>query len=54
MRRSQDATIELGDLPVAPGSADVRAELGLGGVTSLLLDEQIEFAYDPTTRGGTR
>jgi creatinine amidohydrolase len=43
VRRSQDATIALGDLPVTPGLHDVALELGLGGVTSLLLEEQIEF-----------
>ena len=43
VRRSQDATIALGDLPVTPGLHDVALEIGLGGVTSLLLEEQIEF-----------
>jgi creatinine amidohydrolase len=43
VRRNQDATIALGDLPVTPGPHDVTLELGLGGVTSLLLEEQVEF-----------
>jgi creatinine amidohydrolase len=43
VRRSQDATIALGDLPVTPGVHDVALEIGLGGVTSLLLEEQVEF-----------
>ena len=40
---NQDATIALGDLPVTPGPHDVSLEIGLGGVTSLLLEEQVEF-----------
>jgi hypothetical protein len=43
VRRKQDATIELG-APVEPGVHHVRVELGLAGVTSLVLDEQIAFA----------
>jgi creatinine amidohydrolase len=43
VRRNQDATIALGDLPVTPGPHDVTLELGLGGVTTLLLEEQVEF-----------
>jgi creatinine amidohydrolase len=43
VRRSQDATIALGDLPVTPGLHDVALELGLGGVTHLLLSEPVEF-----------
>jgi creatinine amidohydrolase len=43
VRRDQDATIALGDLPVRPGVHDVVLELGLGGVTTLLLEEQVEF-----------
>jgi creatinine amidohydrolase len=43
VRRGQDATIALGDLPVRPGVHDVVLELGLGGVTTLLLEEQVEF-----------
>jgi creatinine amidohydrolase len=43
VRRGQDATIALGDLPVTPGPHEVALEIGLGGVTSLLLEEQIEF-----------
>jgi creatinine amidohydrolase len=43
VRREQDATIALGDLPVRPGVHDVVLELGLGGVTTLLLEEQVEF-----------
>jgi hypothetical protein len=40
LRRGQQATITL---DVAPGRHHVRAELGLGGVTSLVLEEDIEF-----------
>jgi hypothetical protein len=43
VRRGQDATIALGDLPVRPGPHDVALELGLGGVTHLLLSEPVEF-----------
>jgi creatinine amidohydrolase len=43
VRREQDATIALGDLPVRPGVHDVVLEIGLGGVTTLLLEEQVEF-----------
>jgi hypothetical protein len=43
VRRDQDATIALGDLPVRPGVHDVVLEIGLGGVTTLLLEEQVEF-----------
>jgi creatinine amidohydrolase len=43
VRRAQDATIALGDLPVRPGPHDVALEIGLGGVTSLLLEQRIEF-----------
>ena len=43
VRRNQDATIELG-AAVEPGVHRVRAELGLAGVTTLVLDEQIAFA----------
>ena len=43
VRRNQDATIALGDLPVTPGLHDVALEIGLGGVTSLLLEQEIEF-----------
>ncbi len=39
----QDATIALGDFRSTPGPHRVRLELGLGGVTSLVLDEQIDF-----------
>jgi creatinine amidohydrolase len=42
VRRNQDATIELG-APVAPGGHAVRVELGLGGVTTLVLDEDVQF-----------
>lgn len=44
VRRGQEATITLGTVPLAPGHHRVRAELGLGGVTSLVLDEDVEFA----------
>jgi creatinine amidohydrolase len=43
VRRNQDATIALGDLPVRPGPHEIALEIGLGGVTSLLVEEQVEF-----------
>jgi creatinine amidohydrolase len=43
LRRGQEATIALGGTALAPGVHRVRAELGLGGVTSLVLDEDVEF-----------
>jgi creatinine amidohydrolase len=43
VRRGQEATIVLGGLSLAPGLHRVRGELGLGGVTSLALDEDVEF-----------
>ena len=43
LRRGQEATIALGGVSLAPGRHRVRAELGLGGVTSLVLDEDVEF-----------
>jgi hypothetical protein len=44
LRRGQAASVELGALELAPGAHHVRAELGLGGVTSLVLDEDVVFA----------
>jgi creatinine amidohydrolase len=43
VRRNQDAAIELADWHVSSGRHDVVLELGLGGVTSLVLDEPVEF-----------
>lgn len=43
LRRGQEATVALGGRALAPGSHRVRAELGLGGVTSVVLDEEVEF-----------
>jgi creatinine amidohydrolase len=43
LRRGQEATVALGAVDVAPGAHRVRAELGLGGVTSLVLEENVEF-----------
>ena len=43
LRRGQEARIALGGVVLAPGPHRVRAELGLGGVTSLAMDEDVEF-----------
>jgi creatinine amidohydrolase len=43
LRRAQQATISLGARELQPGTHRVRADLGLGGVTSLVLDEDVEF-----------
>ena len=43
VRRNQEATISLDGVALAPGTHRVRAELGLGGVTTLVLDEDVEF-----------
>lgn len=43
VRRGQEATISLDGLELGPGLHHVRAELGLGGVTTLVLDEDVEF-----------
>jgi creatinine amidohydrolase len=43
LRRGQEATATLGGIELEPGAHRVRAELGLGGVTSLVLDEDVEF-----------
>lgn len=43
VRRGQEATISLGGLAVAPGRRRVHAEVGLGGVTTLVLDDDVEF-----------
>jgi creatinine amidohydrolase len=50
VRRGQDASIELGALQVAPGEHDVVLEIGLGGVTSLVVEGPVEF-HEP---GGER
>jgi creatinine amidohydrolase len=42
LRRGQHATVALGG-PVDPGAHRVRVELGLGGVTTLVLEEDVEF-----------
>jgi hypothetical protein len=44
LRRGQEARVTLAGAGLAPGSHRVRAELGLGGVTTLVLDEDVEFA----------
>ena len=44
LRRGQEARVALAGLGLAPGSHRVRAELGLGGVATLVLDEDVEFA----------
>jgi len=43
VRRGQEATITLGSRALMPGPHHVRAELGLGGVSSLVLDERVDF-----------
>ncbi len=43
VRRGQVATVALGDIALEAGPHHVRAELGLGGVTDLVLDEDIDF-----------
>jgi creatinine amidohydrolase len=43
VRRGQDASISLGDLPSVSGPHHVVLEIGLGGVTRLVLDEPVEF-----------
>jgi creatinine amidohydrolase len=43
LRRGQEARISLRGLELEPGPHHVRAELGLGGVTTLVLDERVEF-----------
>ncbi len=44
VRRGQRATVALGGVELSPGRHRVRAELGLGGVTALVLDEDVEFS----------
>jgi creatinine amidohydrolase len=44
VRRQQTAEIVISGLTLSPGPHQVRAEIGLGGVTALALDEQVEFA----------
>jgi creatinine amidohydrolase len=43
LRRGQEARVTLTGTAVAPGQHRVRAELGLGGVTSVVLDEDVDF-----------
>ena len=43
LRRGQEARVALAGLGLEPGSHRVRAELGLGGVATLVLDEDVEF-----------
>lgn len=43
IRRGQDATITLESLAAAAGPHRVRAEIGLAGVTSVVLDENVQF-----------
>jgi creatinine amidohydrolase len=45
LRRGQEARVALAGIGLGPGSHRVRAELGLGGVATLVLDEDVEFAY---------
>jgi hypothetical protein len=44
VRRGQTANVTLDGVGVPPGRRNVRVELELGGVTTLSLDEQLEFA----------
>jgi creatinine amidohydrolase len=44
VRRGQTATLTLEGVAAPPGPRDVRLELELGGVTTLALDERVEFA----------
>ena len=44
VRREQTAEILMSGVEVEPGRHRVRAEIGLGGVTDLVLDELVEFA----------
>jgi creatinine amidohydrolase len=44
LRRGQEARVALAGIGLAAGSHRVRAELGLGGVSTLVLDEDVEFA----------
>lgn len=44
VRRGQTANVRLEGIAAAPGPRGVRVELELGGVTTLALDEQLEFA----------
>jgi creatinine amidohydrolase len=46
VRRNQTAEIELSGVSVEPGPHQVRIELGLGGVSSLTLEQTVEFARD--------
>jgi creatinine amidohydrolase len=43
VRRGQEATITLGGTTVGPGEHRVQVEIGLAGVTSIALDEQVTF-----------
>jgi creatinine amidohydrolase len=43
VRRGQTASVLLEGVAASPGRRDVRVELELGGVTTLALDEQLEF-----------
>ncbi len=43
VRRGQEATVTLGSFELASGPHRVRAELGLAGVTTLVLEEDVEF-----------
>jgi creatinine amidohydrolase len=44
VRRGQTATLTLEGVAASPGPRDVRVELELGGVTTLALDERLDFA----------
>lgn len=43
IRRGQGARVDLGGDAIAPGAHRVRVELGLGGVSTLVLNEEVEF-----------
>jgi creatinine amidohydrolase len=45
LRRGQEARVVLAGLALEPGTHRVRAEFGLGGVATLVLDEDVDFAY---------
>ena len=44
LRRGQDATVALEGLAATAGVHHVRAEIGLAGVTALVLDEHVQFS----------
>ncbi|HVW18867.1 MAG TPA: creatininase family protein [Solirubrobacteraceae bacterium] len=54
VRRGQTAEIRLGGIPAGAGRRRVRIELGLGGVTTLELDEEVEFTDERVASEGAR